>query len=155
MMEAVAAPALLKAIDWIFGESSKILQERRERARANTSAVVSPLPQAAAQDPSRTRETITARDMALHQPIEETLWKNAESHVTHLLSLLEIHTANYHLAREQHAKFTSAYAPPIIVHTLTEAENQILEVTKGLQATLGIVYGKRLTTPELERAERA
>jgi hypothetical protein len=153
MLEAAAVPALLKAIDWIFGESSKILQERRERAKAENRK----LPSAPAHDTSggesaSASSAIRAREAAIDQPIEETLWRNAERHVTHLLALLEIHTANYHLAREQHAKFTSLYAPPVVIHTLTEAENQIVEVTRELQSVLSTIYRRPVTTPELDVA---
>lgn len=147
MLEAVAVPALLKAVDWLFGESSKILQERRERRKA---AGMTESAASEAQQPLPSSEAIRAREDALHHPIQETLWRNSEAHVRHLLSLLEIYTKNYHLAREQHAKWGSALAPPIIMHSLSEAEDKILEVTKDLQAVLSTIYGKKVSNPETE-----
>ncbi len=34
MIDPITAPILLKTLDWLFGEGSKILQERRERREA-------------------------------------------------------------------------------------------------------------------------
>src|ERR1051325_10272376 len=83
MLEAAALPVLLKAVDWIFGESSKVLQERRERAKEARRQ----LPEAALTPPESREplgsDAITAREAALHEPIEETLWRNAERHVKH------------------------------------------------------------------------
>jgi hypothetical protein len=153
MVDAIAIPVLLKAVDWIFGESSKILQDRRERRKASAAlgASVSNQDAIARSEDSSTTE-INVKEDALRQPIEETLWKNAESHVKHLLSLLETYTVNYHLFREQYAKFGSAFVPPIVIHGLTEAEDKIAETTRDLQSVLTTVYGKKVTTSELERA---
>jgi hypothetical protein len=68
------------------------------------------------------------------------------------LALLEIYTKNYHLAEEQYAKWGSTLVPPIIIHNLTEAENEIAATTKELQATLSRVYGKNVAASEVEQA---
>jgi hypothetical protein len=34
MIETIAIPVLLKAVDWLFGEGGKILQERRDHRKA-------------------------------------------------------------------------------------------------------------------------
>jgi hypothetical protein len=77
---------------------------------------------------------------------------DSEANIKHLLSLLEIHTKSYHLAKEQYAKWGSTLVPPIIVHNLTETENEIAATTKELQAALSRVYGKKVAASEVEQA---
>ena len=156
MLETAAVPILLQAVDWIFGECSKILDERRERRKAALTAgpaaqntVESANASSALAQPD---DAIQSSEAALQQPVAEVAWKNAESHVAHLLSLLVIHTKNYHLAKEQYAKWGSALVPPIITHNLAEAENEIVKTTRELQSTLSVVYRKKVVNPEVERA---
>jgi len=151
MLDAAAVPVLLKAVDWMFGEASKILQERRERRKAEQLHDPTDNKSETLQPSSSSSITIQAKEVALHSPIEDTIWKNSEAHVRHLLSLLEIYVKNYHLAREQYAKW-GTLAPPIIIHTLSEAEDKIVEVTRDLQAVLSVIYGKKVANPELELA---
>ena len=43
------------------------------------------------------------------------------------MSLLEIHSRNYRLAKMQYAKWGSGFVPPIILNNLIEEEEAILE----------------------------
>jgi len=66
---------------------------------------------------------------------------------------MEIYTRNYHLAKEQYAKWGSALVPPVILHNLEEAEDAVAKTTRKLQALLVNVYGKPIFVPELEAAD--
>jgi hypothetical protein len=70
------------------------------------------------------------------------------------VTLLETYSRNYHLAREQYAKWGSALVPPIIVHNMVEAENSVLDTLKRLEAVLSKVYKKTVIPPnEAESTE--
>ena len=62
-----------------------------------------------------------------------------------MVRLLETYSRNYHLTKEQYAKWGSALVPPIIVSNLKEAEDSVLETIKKLEATLSKVYKKDIT----------
>ena len=150
MIDPIAAPILLKTLDWLFGEGSKILQERRERHRVSQDAGTEIRP--AHTSPSVPTDSIVTKEAAMGIPIDGQVWLDSEPKVRHLLSLLEINAKNYYLAKEQYAKWGSALVPPIITHNLAEAENGIATTTKELQAVLSNVYGKRVVAQEVERA---
>lgn len=154
MIEAVAIPILLKAVEFLFGEGSKILEERRERRKTQQEAEKQtpepPAPQSTGA--TKTSEDIQSKETALSQPVAEAVWSDSEAKVKHLLSLLEIHTKNYYLAKQQYAKWGSALVPPIILHNLTEAENEVAATMKELQLTISKVYGKKVAASEVEQA---
>lgn len=153
MLETIAIPILLKAVEFLFGEGSKILEERRERRKTEQASEKekseTPAP---STDTAKAADTIRSKEVALSQPIAEAAWAESEAKVKHLLSLLEIHTKNYYLAKEEYAKWGSALVPPIIVHNLTEAEDGIVATTKELQAALSKAYGKQVVAPEVASA---
>ena len=143
MIDPIQVPILLKAIDFVFEEGRKILEERRERRKANDSAPkientesqkdIIPLPVEQIKE--------VKRDL-LASKIDDLSWLNHEEEVQHLVRLLEIHSRNYHLAKEQYAKWGSALVPPIIMHNMTEAENSLIETIQRLEAVLSKVYQK-------------
>jgi hypothetical protein len=143
MIDPIQVPILLKAIDFVFEEGRKILEERRERRKASESAPsiektetqkeIVPLPAEQIQE--------VKKDL-LGSKIDDGSWRNHEEEVQHLVRLLEIHSRNYHLAKEQYAKWGSALVPPIIMHNLTEAENSFIETTQRLETVLSKVYQK-------------
>lgn len=154
MLETIAIPVLLKAVDFIFGEGSKILEERRERRNAPQQETVKEQPVTTIPPPQSielSSDIIRSKAVALSQPIAEAAWLDSEANIKHLLVLLEIHTKNYHLAKEQYAKWGSALVPPIIIHNLTEAENEIAATTRKLQTTLSKVYNKNVAAFEVEQ----
>ncbi len=141
MIDAVQIPILLKAIDFVFDEGRRILEERRERRKAQAAEM-----QAAPEEketqviPAEQAETVK-KDLAAAK-IDEILWQNHEAEIRHLVALLETYSRNYHLSKEQYAKWGSALVPPIIMHNLTEAENAVLDTLKQLEAALSKVYKK-------------
>ena len=150
MIDPIQIPILLKAIDFIFDEGHKILAERRERRKVNDAPpksedkepkTVTALPEL---ERKPEREIEIKQDL-LTSKIDEILWQNHEEEVQHLVRLLETYSRNYHLAKEQYAKWGSALVPPIIMHNMTDAENSVLETTKKLETVLSKVYKKDIT----------
>lgn len=157
MIETIQIPILLKAIDFLFDEGRKILEERRERQKtsaaaaasvagaASTAAQSGDAPEPTETIPAETQESSAVKRDLLNSKIDEIVWKNHEAEIQHLVRLLETYSRNYHITREQYAKWGDALVPPIIVHNLTEAENSMAETLKKLEAILSKVYAKDIT----------
>lgn len=145
MLEAAQIPILLKAIDFVFDEGRKILEERRERRKANEAVPDGKSPEPAEEPaPAGAQEQAEVKQDLLVSRIDEIVWKDHETEVQHLVRLLETYSNNYHLAREQYAKWGSALVPPIILHNMTEAENSMLDTIKRLEGVLSKVYKKEI-----------
>ncbi len=144
MIEAVQIPILLKAIDFVFDEGRRILEERRERRKAEASAAQTPAvqPEQGEALPLPPEQAEAAKKDLTAAKIDELLWQNQEAEVKHLVALLETYSRNYHLSKEQYAKWGSALVPPIIVHNLTEAENAMLDTLRQLEGALSKVYNR-------------
>lgn len=143
MIDPIQVPILLKAIDFVFDEGRKILEERRERRRLNdasTRTEIQELPQEILPLPIEQIKEVK-RDL-LASKIDDLSWLNHEEEVQHLVRLLEIHSRNYHLAKEQYSRWGSALVPPIIMHNMTEAETSMIETIQRLQTVLSKVYKK-------------
>ena len=143
MIDPIQVPILLKAIDFVFDEGRKILEERRERRKVNedlqNSENQEPAKEITPIEPEKEKEI--KQDLRASK-IDEILWQNHEAEIKHLVRLSETYSRNYHLAREQYAKWGSALVPPIIVHNMTDAENSMLETIKQLEVILSKVYKK-------------
>lgn len=149
MLDPYQLPVLLKAIDFVFDEGRKILEERRERRKVsepvqNSEAqepvqeIPAPAPQA---EPELEKEEETKQDL-LSSRIDEILWQSHELDVRHLVKLLETYSGNYRLAKEQYAKWGSELVPSIIVHRMTDAENSMIDTIIQLEVILSKVYKK-------------
>jgi len=146
MLDPIQIPLLLKAIDFVFDEGRKILEERRERRKMDALSQNSTTPEPAPEmTPAEVQEREEIKRDLLTSRIDELLWKNHEQDVQHLVRLLETYSRNYHLASEQYAKWGSALVPPIIMHNMTEAENSMVETIKKLEDVLSKVYKKDIT----------
>jgi len=143
MIDAVQLPILLKAIDFVFDEGRKILEERRERRKSNepSPAVTEPEPvkEIALPEPEKAKEI---KQDLISSRIDEILWQSHEEEIKHLVRLLETYSHNYHLAKEQYAKWGSALVPPIIMHNMTDAENSMAATLSQLEGILSKVYNK-------------
>lgn len=147
MLETIHIPILLKAIDFVFDEGRKILEERRERRKQGAPARESETSEPAVEvTPEEAQESDEIKQDLLKSKVDEILWKNHEVEVQHLVRLLETYSRNYHLASEQYAKWGSALVPPIIVHNMNEAENSMVETIKKLEDVLSKVYEKDITS---------
>jgi hypothetical protein len=149
MIDPTQLPILLKAIDFVFEEGRKILEERRERRKAQEYP-----PKAEIQEPEETVTILEVKQKEeikkdlLASKVDEILWKNHEAEVQHLVRLLETYTRNYQLAREQYAKWGDALVPPIIVNNLSEAENCVQDTLQKLESVLSKVYKKDILPPK-------
>ena len=143
MLDPVQLPILMKAIDFVFDEGRKILEERRERRKQNDKPSVSESHETAKESTSPPLEnaSVVKQDL-LTSKIDEIPWQNNEAEIKHLVKLLETYSHNYHLAREQYAKWGSELVPAIVVHRMTDAENSVLETIKQLETILSKVYKK-------------
>ena len=149
MIDPIQVPILLKAIDFVFEEGRKILEERRERRKMNDAYQTEnqDLPKEIVQLPQLQIEQIKeVKRNLLASKIDDLSWLNHEEEVQHLVRLLEIYSRNYHMAKEQYAKWGSALVPPIIMHNMTEAENSVIETIGRLQTVLSKVYKKDINT---------
>jgi hypothetical protein len=146
MLETVQIPILLRAIEFVFDEGRKILEERRERRKTEALAqnTVAPEPEAEIT-PAEIQKRDEIKQDLLKSKVDEILWQNHELEVKHLVKLLETYSRNYHLASEQFAKWGSALVPPIVVHNMTEAENSMVGTIKKLEDVLSKVYEKDIT----------
>jgi hypothetical protein len=143
MIDPTQLPILMKAIEFVFDEGRRILEERRERRKR-----LEPLPSAetggmppdvAVREPEK---EIEIKQDLLASRVDEILWQNHEQEVQHLVRLLETYSRNYHLAREQYAKWGDALVPPIIVNNLADSENSMIDTIKRLEMVLSKVYKK-------------
>jgi hypothetical protein len=150
MIDPTQLPILLKAIDFVFDEGRKILEERRER-RKNGDSTQTSAPQEPAHEttPAEIQQASETKQDLLASKIDEILWQDHELEVKHLVKLLETYSRNYHLASEQYAKWGDALVPPIIVHNMTEAENAMVKTIKQLETVLSKVYKKDITPNQL------
>ena len=154
MLDPNQLPILLKAIDFVFDEGRKILDERRERRKMNETGQSSEVQEAVdpivepdpvkeiptpAREPEKPQET---KQDLLSSRIDEILWQSHELDVKHLVKLLETYSGNYRLAKEQYAKWGSELVPSIIVHRMTDAENSMLDTIRQLEVILSKVYKK-------------
>jgi len=143
MLDAIELPVLMKAVDFLFEEGRKILEERRERRKAqNAPAPVEEKEPAAEPAVPATEAKDESKQGLLSAKVDETPWKGHEREVQHLARLLETYSRNYHLAKEQYAKWGSALVPPIVAHNLSEAEDAVIETSKQLEAVLSKVYNR-------------
>jgi hypothetical protein len=143
MLDTIHIPILLKAIDFVFDEGRKILEERRERRKMGDNSPQSGAQEVAEETPlPEVEKGNEIKQDLLSSKIDEILWQNHEAEVQHLVRLLEIHSRNYHVAREQYAKWGSALVPPIIVNNMGEAESSMLETIKQLETILSKIYKK-------------
>jgi len=143
MIDPTQLPLLLKAIDFVFEEGHKILEERRKRRKMSNA-----LPDNETTKPVNEPELLESEDGKeirqglLTSKIDELLWQNHQVEVQHLVKLLDTYSHNYHLAKEQYAKWGDALVPPIIIHNMQEAENSMIETLKKLEIVLSKVYEK-------------
>jgi hypothetical protein len=156
MIDPLQLPILMKAIDFVFDEGRKILQERRERRQAEDAAPALQAPQQAEEKPPAEQEIAPIspeqaeeikKDL-IASKIDEVLWQSHEAEIKHLVTLLETHSRNYRIAREQYAKWGSALVPPIILHNMTEAENAVADTLGKLETVLSRVYKKDIQSTQ-------
>ena len=90
MIDPVQMPILLKAIDFVFDEGRKILEERRERRKQNDGPSKKEDPELIKEVvPSKPEKEKETKQDLLVTKVDEILWQDHEEEVKHLLRLLE------------------------------------------------------------------
>jgi hypothetical protein len=155
MIETIQIPILLKAIDFVFDEGRRILEERRERRKAAETPAKPETPAKIEESepqkeivPLKPEQIQVVKNDLLASKIDDLLWKNHEDEVQHLVRLLETYSRNYHLAKEQYAKWGDALVPPIIMHNMTSAETSMIETIERLETVLSKVYKKDISVSQ-------
>jgi hypothetical protein len=147
MIETIAAPLVVKAVEFLFDEGKKILEERRIQKQAEFEAPKITNEQKARQHTATTAspaDSICTKQSALDAQIDETRLKSLEKGLAHLLHLCEIYKTNLYQAQEKYARFGSAYAPPHLLHEMKEAEEGLFDATQQLNDTLSKIYGREI-----------
>ncbi|MEP6894005.1 MAG: hypothetical protein ABI986_00220 [Chloroflexota bacterium] len=143
MLDPVQLPILMKAIDFVFDEGRKILEERREHRKNDDKAQDNNDHESAnAAAPPVVQDATESKQGLFSVKIEEKLWQANEKEIEHLVRLLEKHTGVYYTLKEQYAEFGSLMAPPHILSQMKEKENLIIETKKQLESALSRVYKK-------------
>lgn len=146
MLDPIQIPILLKAIDFVFDEGRKILEERRQRRKASDVPTKAEAPEPPQEImPLKPEQIEEVKQDLLASKIDNSLWLNHEEEVQHLVRLLDTYSRNYHLAKEQYAKWGDALVPPIIMHNLTSAENSMIETIARLETVLSKIYKKDIS----------
>ncbi len=90
MIDPTQLPLLLKAIDFVFEEGHKILEERRERRKMDNASAKDENPEPAKElvvpEPEEGEEI--KQDM-LTAKVDGLLWQNNQLEIQHLVTLLE------------------------------------------------------------------
>jgi hypothetical protein len=124
MIETVAIPILMRAVDFLFDEAKKILQERRA-ARQSTERQVAPPPDIPLLD--QDKQTI------LERQVSEELAARQESAIQGLLEEIAIYQRNYQrLSKRVALDGGRDYAPLGVVNQLEIQEDAILERSQRL-----------------------
>lgn len=144
MLEAIAVPVVLKAVDFLFEEVSKIINDSKTK-RNNPKQDEKKQPELAFDD--SVESVISTKEQATIQPISEDSLRRNKAKIEHLIRLLEIYTKNYYLAKEKYARWGSELVPAVIVHSLDESEEQVIQTAKELQDVLSDMYGKKVINP--------
>jgi hypothetical protein len=149
MIDPTQLPILMKAIDFVFDEGRKILEERRERRKTSDSTPTSENQEPAKEITSvQLQENNEIKQDLITSKIDEILWQNHELEIQHLVKMLEKHTKNYYILKEQAAQWGSALVPPVILLQIEEKGNSIMETRKQLEIVLSKIYKKDITPNE-------
>jgi hypothetical protein len=157
MIETLAVPLVVKAIEFLFDESKKVLEERRTRRDAELNASINSgkqdVEKPVVDAPSNSQapvEAIHTKESALDTRIDEIRLKSLEKDIAHLLELSEIYKDNLYQARGKFARFGRDYAPPHLLYEMKEAEDGFVESSKKLNTLLSQLYGKEIIVPGLD-----
>lgn len=142
-LEPIYLAALTKAVDFLFGESAKILQERRELRKEREEVDDTPPVAAGVQN-------TTKADIEKLEP--KTIYlKDNHLEISHLLELIEIYRKNRRLLRRQLASYNGVDNAPVkLLNDLDGAENNIKKHAQELKTHIEHIYGHKTTIIGLE-----
>lgn len=140
MIDATALPILIKAVDFLFDECGKILEERRNRRQAvyHNEKIDDKLE--INKESMVDKKAVSRKEDILKIQVMEQEWKETEKEIAHLMKILETHKKNYRLHKEQYEIHGEAFVPQLIARSLENDENGIIKVGKELQIALSRLY---------------
>lgn len=146
MIDPVGLPIILKTLDFLFTESQKILQERRERRAEKASPTTHPNQdeQEILTSKQNYSESISSIKEALSLKISESLVANELSEIEHLLRLKDVYLKRHQLSKEKISIYGTLDTPYKVLHELEESEQGIEEVASKLASILSRIYNKEI-----------
>jgi hypothetical protein len=124
MIETIAVPILMKAVDFLFDEAKKILEERRA-ARQSAERQAAPPPEIPLLDQDKL--------VVVKRQVSEELAASQETAIQGLLDEIAIYQSNYQrLSKRVALEGGRDYAPISVVNQLEAQENTILERSQRL-----------------------
>jgi hypothetical protein len=146
-MDTVAVPILMQTVEFLFGEASKILAERREKRKTPKDVVAEQ--SASTIPPGELEQPTNKQDLIAANIIPEIL-RDKQSEIEHLNNVLRRQTKNYYILEQQIAGFTEMEAP---VHKIAQRDDVVENMKKTmrqLEAILGSVYGRKVKITDLD-----
>jgi hypothetical protein len=145
MIDPVQLPILMKAIDFVFEEGRKILEERREHRKADRATAQLPSSEPEKElVPLEPEKVDEIKQDLISSKVDELLWQNNQREIESLVTQMKKHTENYYTLKEQEAEWGSALVPPVIVSQIRAKENSIIETRQRLEAALSKVYKREI-----------
>jgi hypothetical protein len=141
MIDPTALPILMKAIDFIFGEGSKILQERRERRQREEGQN-----QEAKKNELAPEETglVASKSDLLAKTVNEKRWKMHESDVESILEQIKHYKGRRNLAMKRYA-IQGINVGYETLQEIEETENEIEKAMKELEVLLSEVFHEKIS----------
>ena len=136
-LETIAAVALTKAVDFLFDQAGKLMEERREnRKKAGESDEA---PAALTPSPPTTKEEVQS-----WQP-QKVMLKDTPQEIEHALRMLETYRRNKRNIDAAIAAYGSfTLAPRINQNELLETENNIKDWSQKLKGLVEQAYGRKI-----------
>ena len=136
-LEPIAAVALTKAVDFLFDQAGKLMEERREnRKKAGESDEA---PAALTPSPPTTKEEVQS-----WQP-QKVMLKDTPQEIEHALRMLETYRRNKRNIDAAIAAYGSfTLAPRINQNELLETENNIKDWSQKLKGLVEQAYGRKI-----------
>jgi transposase len=125
-IEVVAVPILMKAVDFLFGEAKKILEERRAARQKDKQSVAAP------PDIPLLNES---KEIVVRRKVSEELVKRQEQALQGLLDEIAIYQQNLQRLQKRVAlEGGMDFAPVSVVNQLRAQQDAILDKSQQLAA---------------------
>jgi hypothetical protein len=136
-MEAWQATLLGVAIRIVYDSGREVLNEILSRKRA-----VAPKDDHSELEHLSTNLSMQNLDELLHSTVTENQISKHSQHIEHLSRLFELYKRNYRNAKEKAAMWGATLVPPIILHEIEDAEDNLVVVIKQLREAVALTLGQ-------------
>lgn len=140
MTDTVALSVLLKGIDFLFGEASKLMQERREARQKRGEEDVASVP--------NTTESVTSSEVKAtvqSKDIKQVYLNDVTKDIKHYINQIEAYRENKRIAEQAIQRYGSFIdAPSKVRHDLKDAEDGIKEYVQRLKNIIENTYGHKI-----------